>query len=121
MSEHPEPVSMLTAMMRGVRGTCPKCGTGKLLASYLTPAATCASCHEELGTLRADDGPPWLTVLIVGHILLPIIFTTGAHSTWPTWLSMTVWLSLAVVLIGLILPRAKGLFMGVMWKNRQIS
>ena len=119
MQSNPEPVSMMTAIMRCVAGRCPKCGEGKLLQNYIKPVANCASCGERLGDIRADDGPPWLTILIIGHIMLPIIFTRGAHSDWPEWLAMTVWVSVAVVLMWLILPRAKGLFIGIIWKNRQ--
>ncbi len=118
-AQDPAAVSMLTAIMRCVAGRCPKCGEGKLLASFIKPVANCAVCGEALGNIRADDGPPWLTILIVGHILLPIIFTVGPHSTWPQWLSMTVWVSAALILMLLVLPRAKGFFIGVIWKNRQ--
>jgi uncharacterized protein (DUF983 family) len=114
-----EPVTMVQAMSRGIAGRCPKCGAGKLLASYLKPVAACAVCGEVLGNIRADDGPPWLTILITGHILLPLIFTIEPHLNWPDWLSMSVWVSLATALMLLILPRAKGLFIGVIWKNRQ--
>lgn len=124
MQSNPEPVSpeqtsMLTAILRCVAGKCPKCGKGKLLEHYIKPVANCAACGETLGDIRADDGPPWLTILIIGHIMLPIIFTQGPHSTWPEWVAMTVWVSVAVLLMALILPRAKGLFIGVIWKNRQ--
>ncbi|NDE89959.1 MAG: DUF983 domain-containing protein [Alphaproteobacteria bacterium] len=112
-------VPMMTAIMRGVCNRCPHCGVGKLLISYLKPVAECAVCGEVLGTIRADDGPPWLTILIVGHILLPIIFTKSAATDWPQWLAMTIWVGLAIILMALILPRAKGLFIGVLWKNRQ--
>lgn len=113
--------SMLTAIGRGICNRCPKCGEGKLLASFLKPVASCAVCHETLGDIRADDGPPWLTILIVGHIMLPLIFTVGPHIEWPLWLFMTLSLVMAVILMVVILPRAKGVFIGIIWKNRQKS
>lgn len=117
--ENKPTISMLTAIWRGVCNRCPKCGEGKLLASFLKPVGNCALCHETLGDIRADDGPPWLTILIVGHIMLPLIFTAGPSIDWPDWLFITLSLLMAVVLMAFILPRAKGFFIGVIWKNRQ--
>ena len=117
--QNPEPTTLLKAILRGVCNRCPKCGEGRLLFAYLKPVAACSVCGEGLGDIRADDGPPWLTILIVGHIMLPIIFTQGAHSDWPQWVSMTVWPSIAIILMGLILPRAKGFFIAILWRNRQ--
>jgi uncharacterized protein (DUF983 family) len=111
----------LTAILRAVCMRCPNCGKGSLFASYLKQVVSCSICDERFGHIRADDGPPWLTVLIVGHLVLPIIFTTGAHSAWPQWLSSCVWVSVSCVLMYLILPRAKGLFIGILWKNNQPS
>ncbi len=119
--ENKFPVSMLRAIGRGICNRCPKCGEGKLLASFLKPVASCAVCHEPLGDIRADDGPPWLTILIVGHIMLPLIFTVGPKIDWPQWMAMSISLAMAVTLMVLILPRAKGLFIGVIWKNRQVA
>lgn len=111
--------TMLTAITRGVCNRCPQCGEGKLLFAYLKPVAACSVCGEAFGDIRADDGPAWLTILIVGHIMLPIIFTQGVHSDWPQWVSMTVWPGIAAILMGVILPRAKGFFIGILWRNRQ--
>lgn len=117
-NQTPAAISMFSAILRCVAGRCPKCGEGKLLQSYIKPVPNCSVCGETLGNIRADDGPPWLTILIVGHIMLPIIFGMGP-STRPEWQSILLWGSVSIALMALILPRAKGLFIGIIWKNRQ--
>ncbi|MGF1629318.1 MAG: DUF983 domain-containing protein [Kiloniellaceae bacterium] len=106
------------AIWRGLRGRCPSCGEGRLFASYLKQAAACAVCHEPLGHLRSDDAAPWLTILVVGHIAVPVILAVERYSQWPTWLAMTVWPLFALALTLLVLPRAKGLLLSVIWVTR---
>jgi uncharacterized protein (DUF983 family) len=102
---------------RGMALRCPNCGKGNLFARYLKQVNACASCGEDFSHIRADDGPAWLTILIVGHILAPILLAVIPSSTWPDWVSMTVWPAFALVLTLAILPRAKGFFIGMIWRT----
>ena len=106
------------ACWRGLRGLCPSCGKGRLFARYLKQAAACPACHEPLGHLRSDDAAPWLTILVVGHIAVPVILAVERYAQWPAWLSMTVWPLFAVALALVVLPRAKGLLLSVIWATR---
>src|SRR5947209_17029947 len=51
---------------RGLSGRCPACGEGHIFRKYLKVADSCACCGEELHHHRADDAPPYFTILIVG-------------------------------------------------------
>ena len=53
------------ALRRGWSCRCPNCGTGRLLQSYLKVNDHCAACGEDFSHQRADDGPAYLTILIV--------------------------------------------------------
>ena len=67
------------AMARGWRRRCPHCGSGPMMRGYLAVRDSCAVCNEELHHHRADDGPAYLTILIVGHVLavgMHFYFTT---------------------------------------------
>lgn len=108
-----------TAIMRAVFGRCPKCGKGKLYARYLKPVEQCTACGERYGHIRADDGPAWLTILVVGHILAPLLILTGRDSSWPDWALALFWPALALVLSLLILPGAKGFFIVLQWRTRR--
>jgi uncharacterized protein (DUF983 family) len=41
-------------------------GRGKIFRSYLYQMQSCPSCREHFGKIHADDGPAWLTIIIVG-------------------------------------------------------
>lgn len=106
------------AAWRGVCGRCPRCGRGRLFAAYLKPVERCAVCGEAYGHLRADDAPPWLTILVVGHIVVPLAVGVELVATWPDWVAMLLWPAVALGLALLILPRAKGLFLAAIWITR---
>ena len=69
--DEPRPVrDVWQAMARGFAQRCPKCGKGALFHSYLKVADTCPACGEELHHQRADDAPPYFTIMIVGHFVV---------------------------------------------------
>lgn len=103
------------AIRRGVFGRCPNCGQGKLFASYLKQVEHCAVCGEAFGHLRSDDAAPWLTILVVGHVVVPIVLAVESRTSWPSWVSMTLWPSLALLLVAIVLPRAKAVFLSAIW------
>ena len=106
------------ALRRGVMGRCPNCGQGRLFAGYLKQVAACAACGEAYGHIRSDDAAPWLTILVVGHVLVPVILSFEQNTDWPAWASMTLWPALAVAGVFAVLPRAKGLLMSAIWAMR---
>ena len=61
------------AVRKGWRRKCPNCGSGPMLRGYLKVRDTCPVCREELHHHRADDGPAYLTILIVGHLMAPLL------------------------------------------------
>ncbi|MEX0759995.1 MAG: DUF983 domain-containing protein [Tistlia sp.] len=116
-SGSPRP-SLGLAMRRGLLGRCPNCGRTRLLAGYLKQVEACSACGETYGHLRPDDAAPWLTILMVGHILVPLALLVEAERTWPDWISKTLWPLLALALALVILPRARGLFLSLIWSTR---
>lgn len=114
----PEHIDLRHAIWRGVRRCCPHCGRGALFKSYLKQVDVCAICHETYAHIRADDAPPWLTILVVGHIVVPLIFIVNSWFIWPNWLVMLVWPIITAALALTILPRAKGVFIAIIWATR---
>jgi uncharacterized protein (DUF983 family) len=103
---------------RGIRGYCPSCGQGKLYKSYLKQVDTCSVCHEDLGRIRADDGPAWLTIFIVGHLLAPLIIFAMVYSSYSDVTLAIAFVLLAMGLCLSILPFAKGLFIAFVWRTK---
>jgi len=106
------------SIVRGWRRRCPSCGQGPLLKSYLKVRDTCPVCDEALHHHRADDGPAYLTILIVGHIMAPALhfaFTTYRPDPLVLATSFTVG---CVALSLYLLPRLKGAIVGFQWAKR---
>ena len=59
------------SIRRGGAFKCPSCGEGQVFRKYLKVADNCSQCGEELHHHRADDAPPYFTIFIVGHIVVP--------------------------------------------------
>lgn len=111
-SERP---SKLTALLRGLRRRCPKCGIGSYRIGYLTVADHCAHCGERLGHIRADDGPAYFTILVVGHIVVPGALMVEQAWAPPLEAFVAGALLVTCLLIWLLLPSIKGGMVGIMW------
>jgi len=103
------------AVLKGWRRTCPSCGKGQLLCGYLTVRDTCTVCHQELHHHKADDGPAYLTILIVGHLMAPLL-----HIFFVTWrpepLVLFSIFGVGGVAVSLyLLPRLKGVIVAIQW------
>ena len=106
------------AVWRGFRRRCPNCGTGAMFESYLKVRPVCGTCGERLGGHRADDGPAYLTILVVGHILAPLMHVTFTTLRPAPWLFATIFMGSALVLALWLLPRLKGVVVGIQWARR---
>lgn len=109
----------LTLIGRGLSAHCPKCGQGKLYFSYLKVVKNCSSCGEELSSIRADDGPAWLTIIVTGHLTVPVVIYLSMHTALPAWLAFLLILLYTLAVALAFLPRAKGVFIGMTWLNAQ--
>ncbi|MDB6181581.1 DUF983 domain-containing protein [Paracoccus fistulariae] len=106
------------AMWRGTRGLCPSCGQGKMFRGYLKVSDHCPNCDEELHHQRADDGPAYLTILIVSHLAAPILLAYFIAFR-PSAMTMIAIFGLGTVISSLLLlPRIKGAFVGFQWARR---
>jgi uncharacterized protein (DUF983 family) len=110
-----ERASTLTAIWRGARGRCPRCGEGRLLHHYLKMVDCCSVCGEPYGHYRTDDAAPWLTILVVGHITVPFVVLWEINFDPPLALVFAVCLPLIVGLTLVLLPRCKGIMAAVLW------
>lgn len=105
-------------MLRGLKQTCPACGEGALYRAYLKVNDHCPSCGEELHHHRADDAPPYFTILIVAHIMGAGILWLEQTYAPPTWVHWAICGPLLLVLCLGLLPRIKGALIGLQWALR---
>ena len=118
MSAAPSPEDtrpLWQSLRRGFRRKCPNCGSGPVLKGYLKVRETCTVCREDLTPARADDGPAYLTILLVGHILAPIMHV-GFTQFRPDPLVFATTLTIGAVGLSLyLLPRLKGAIVAFQW------
>lgn len=106
------------AIWRGARGRCPACGEGALFNRYLKVADHCPACGEALYHQRADDAPPYVTILIVGHIVVPLLVLVEEAYRPEVWVHLALWLPLTLVMSLALLPVTKGALVGLQWALR---
>ncbi len=111
-----DPLEKYRALWRGFRGSCPHCGKGKLFGSYLAQNDTCPVCHEDFSAIHADDGPAWFVMLVTGAIVMPPAIYLSIHAMMPDWAVIALLLILTLVVALALLPRAKGLFIAILWR-----
>lgn len=102
-------------LLRGLAGRCPSCGQGSILHRYLKVNATCSHCGLALGDFRADDAPPYFTILIVGHLIVPAMLLLEEFRHPPEWVHIALWVPLTLLLTLTLLPRIKGAVIGAQW------
>lgn len=112
------PRPMRRSIGRGLRRRCPQCGEGRLFSGYLKVNDHCSRCNESYGQIRADDMPPYLTILLVGHLIVPMVLIVYQNYKWSTWVSMLVWPTLTLALTLILLPLIKGGTVAAMWSLR---
>ena len=106
--------NVTVAMLRGFRERCPHCGQDRLFRAYLKLADRCRHCGASCSAIRADDLPAYLTVLVVGHLVVPALLWAERYD-FPIAAELAVAVPLALVLIGVLLPRFKGAAAGLLW------
>ncbi len=106
---------MLRTLFRGLLRRCPACGVGKSLKGYVKVADSCSNCGEALGHIRADDIPPYFTILIVGHMIVPSILYLEQNAPPEFWVHMAIWPALTLLLTLVLLPRVKGVIVNLLW------
>ena len=107
-----------TAMKRGFRCRCPRCGEGKLFRAFLKVDDNCSVCGLDYTPHRADDLPAYLVIVIVGHILIPIILWIETDYAPAIWLQLSIYLPITLIAsLGLLQP-VKGAVVGFQWALR---
>jgi len=104
-----------TAMKRGFRCRCPRCGEGKLFRAFLKVDDHCSACGLDFTPHRADDLPAYLVIVIVGHIVLGAFMAVEATSTLSTWQHVAIWVPLTILLAVALLQPVKGAVIGLQW------
>jgi uncharacterized protein (DUF983 family) len=107
----------LSPLQTGLRGTCPRCGRGRLFDGYLTVAKSCVSCNLSFAFADAGDGAVWFVMLFacvfgVGSILgIEVAYSP----TW--WVHVLIAIPVLIIVPALLLRPVKGLLLAQQWKT----
>jgi uncharacterized protein (DUF983 family) len=103
------------ALWRGFRGSCPSCGGHGLFRAFLKPVDNCRHCGEDMSHQRADDAPPYFTMVLVGHVVVPLMLFVAMRVELSNFTHLMIWLPLALVMALALLQPIKGATIGLQW------
>ena len=106
------------SVFRGLAGHCPACGKGPLFWKYLKVNARCDACDTDLARYPADDGPAYLTILIVGHLMAPLLLYIFVEYRPDPLVLASAFCVGTVALSLFLLPRLKGVMIAIQWAKR---
>lgn len=109
------PAKGWVAALRGVRNRCPRCNEAKFFPRFLKPVPHCPHCGQDWRHQSADDFPAYVSILLTGHLMAPLIITMVKDTGLSMSALVAIILPLAMILmIGLLQP-AKGAIIAVQW------
>lgn len=111
----PRPIE--SAARRGWAMRCPACGAGALFGRWMQVAETCTDCGEALGHARVTNAVPVIAIplaLLAGSLVGGILEVLG---DLPLVAEIAASELVAVATAFHVLPRAKGLAVGLAWAN----
>ena len=104
---------------------CPNCGKGKIFSGYLNINISCSNCNEELSIYRTDDFGPWLSIVLSGHIIIPLVLAMEQTYAPALWIQAALWIPFTLITVLILLPISKGICITIMWnlkmKNQEID
>ena len=113
--------SVRDAIIKGVKCRCPNCGESKMFRKWLKVTPKCDHCGEELYHERAQDFPPYITITIVGHIVVTLLLIVEANIELSMNTHLMIWIPLAFALSLLMMQPVKGGVVGMQWALRMFG
>lgn len=108
---------VFAAMWQGALGRCPNCQQGRLFDGFLKVSDKCDHCGEDFSHQRADDAPPYFTIFIVGHIIIPLLIWAEVAFRPELWVHMAIWVPITIAMSLAFLRPIKGAIVALQWAN----
>lgn len=106
------------AILLGLKNRCPACGNGRLFARFLKATPSCTSCGADMTLHAADDLPPYLSILLTGHIVVPLMLEAETAFQPSMTFHMITWPLLTLALSLAFIQPLKGGVIGLQWAYR---
>jgi uncharacterized protein (DUF983 family) len=106
------------AILRGLRGRCPRCGEGSLYRGFINLKPACQKCGLDFGFADAGDGPAVFAILIGGFIVVFAALMVEFTYQPSYWVHAALWLPLILlVTLGPLRP-IKGVLIGLQYHHK---
>jgi uncharacterized protein (DUF983 family) len=109
------PTKLSGALWRGIKGQCPRCGQTRLFSKYLKPIAQCSACEQDWTLHQADDFPPYISIILTGHLIAPLLIAIGGSAALTMGVKIALAMALAGALMLALLQPAKGAVIALQW------
>ena len=109
-------VTLATALARGFARKCPNCGQASAFRGYVKVVDACSNCQEPLNEYPADDGPAYVTIILIGHVVVVPAFFMNFIYAYPPAIVLPSLLGAIVALTLVALPYIKGAFLALVWE-----
>ncbi|WP_337270837.1 DUF983 domain-containing protein [Oryzifoliimicrobium ureilyticus] len=106
------------SIRRGLFCRCPSCGEGRLFKAFLKPVDSCAHCGEAMHHQRADDLPPYLVILVLGHVVIGGYMAQDQIMPLSLLATFALWTPVTIVVALLSIQPIKGAVIGLQWALR---
>jgi uncharacterized protein (DUF983 family) len=115
----PVPQAPVSPWRAGLMCRCPACGKGPLYSGFLTIAARCRECGEDLAACEQGDGPAVFVILILGFIVTGAALVVEVMFSPPYWLHVVIWPPLILGGALAMLRPFKGVLVATHFRHRQ--
>ena len=105
----------------GLRGRCPRCGSGSLFDGFLQITERCRVCGLAFGGHDAGDGPAVFGIFILTFVVVGVAGLVEHLFSPPLWLHIALWTPLVVGGGLLLLRPLKGLTVAIQHRVRSVE
>ncbi|MGF7154319.1 DUF983 domain-containing protein [Novosphingobium gossypii] len=118
MAEIKDDGKLAWILRSGWKGCCPRCGKGRMFASWLKIAPECGECGLDYRFASPDDGPAFFSLCIVAFPLTFLVVWFQVAVEPPMWVHLFT--SVPLMMAGCLLPLRpiKGWLVASQYVNR---
>jgi uncharacterized protein (DUF983 family) len=114
----PEERAGTSALGRGLRARCPRCGVGALFKRGLLLREACDHCGLSFAFADSGDGPAVFATLILGFLILAGALLLEFKVGPPVWVHVLLWGMLTPLVAFLLLRVLKGVLIALQYKHK---
>ena len=110
--------TLTETILRGIACKCPRCGTGKLYAGFLTLKPKCEVCGLDYAFIDSGDGPAVFIIMIAGAIVVAAALIVEVKYQPPFWVHAALWLPLILAVTLWPLRAMKSLLIALQFHHK---